>query len=138
MRTAELRSLTRVTRSRIGATRNAKTNSMQAIRISRSVSQTSERIAASQNLVDVVSLPPRLVRRGALPAPGQAAAGIEIDITAGYGDAAADVPAPIRQALLLLVAHWYEHRDPVEVGAPDTLVPTSIGEPLAPYRMVSL
>ena len=43
--------------------------------------------------------------------------GVEIDFVAGHGDAPADVPPPIRQALLLLIAHWYEHREPVEIGA---------------------
>lgn len=95
-------------------------------------------VAASQYLVDVASVPPRLVRRAALPAPGKPAAGIEIDIAAGYGDAAADVPAPIRQALLMLVAHWYEHRDPIEVGAPETTVPRPVGDLLAPYRIPRL
>jgi uncharacterized phiE125 gp8 family phage protein len=29
----------------------------------------------------------------------------------GYGDAAADVPASIRQAIILTVGHLYEHRE---------------------------
>ena len=33
----------------------------------------------------------------ALPAPGRVAAGIELDVTVGYGDAAIDVPEPLRQ-----------------------------------------
>ena len=37
------------------------------------------------------------------PAPGRAVAGIEIDVVAGYG-APADVPSPLRQAILMLVA----------------------------------
>jgi uncharacterized phiE125 gp8 family phage protein len=76
------------------------------------------------------------VRTGLIwPQPGQAANGIEIDFTAGYGDAAADVPAPMRQALLLLVAHWYEHRCPIEVGAPDMVIPAVVSDLLAPYRV---
>lgn len=35
---------------------------------------------------------------------------IRITHTIGFGDAAADVPAGIRHALLMLVAHWYENR----------------------------
>lgn len=95
-------------------------------------------IAPSQYLVDVGSVPPRLVRRDALAQPGQVAGGIEIDFTAGYGDEADTVPAPIRQAMLLLVAHWHEHRDPIEVGSPDTGVPTTVSELLMPYRVVQL
>jgi phage conserved hypothetical protein, phiE125 gp8 family TIGR02215 len=95
-------------------------------------------IAASQYLVDVASVPPRLVRRNGLPQPGQVARGIEIDFTAGYGIAAADVPGPIRQALLLLVAHWYEHRDPIEVGSADMAIPSAISELLAPFKVPRL
>lgn len=38
---------------------------------------------------------------------------IEITYTAGYGDDGADVPQSIRQAILLLVGHWYENRTAV-------------------------
>lgn len=83
--------------------------------------------------------PQRIVPRGeGWPAPGTRIAGIEIDVTAGYGAAAGDVPQPIRQALLLLIAHWYEHRDPFEIGAPQTHVPGSVSRLLAPYRPVRL
>lgn len=95
-------------------------------------------ISASQYLVDVASTPPRLVRRTALPQPGLEAAGIEIDLVAGYGDEPEDVPAPIRQALLLLVAHWYEYRDPIEVGSPDASVPAVVSDLLAPFRVARL
>ncbi len=43
---------------------------------------------------------PRLLR---------AFAGIEVDVTAGYGGAE-DVPPVFVQAIRLLVGHWYEHR----------------------------
>jgi uncharacterized phiE125 gp8 family phage protein len=93
-------------------------------------------IAPTNYLADVASVPPRLVRTGMIwPQPGKAANGIEIDLTAGYGAAADDVPAPLRQALLLLVAHWYERREPIEVGSPETSIPNSISDLLAPYRL---
>ncbi len=57
---------------------------------------------------------------------------------AGFGTAASDVPAPIRQALLLLVAHWYEHRDPIEIGCSDTAIPHAVSSLLHPYRRPSL
>lgn len=95
-------------------------------------------VSASQYLVDVASAPPRLVRRAAFPTPGLPARGIEIDLTVGFGDDAEDVPAPIRQALLLLVAHWYEHRDPIEIGAADAGIPAAVSDLLRPYRMVRL
>ena len=72
----------------------------------------------------------------AWPAPKRIANGIEIAFTAGYGEAVADVPAPIRQAVLLLVAHWYEHREPIEIGAAHTRIPHMVSELLQPYRPV--
>lgn len=41
--------------------------------------------------------------------------GFEIEYIAGYGDASA-VPARYKQAILLLVAHWYANREAVVVG----------------------
>jgi uncharacterized phiE125 gp8 family phage protein len=91
-------------------------------------------------LLDGAGAPPRLVRQGALvwPKPGRVANGIEVAFTAGFGDGAADVPGPIRQAILMLVAHWYEHRSPVEIGAHAEPVPGMVGELLAPYRAIRL
>lgn len=91
-------------------------------------------------LLDGAGPHPRLVRLGARPwpKPARIANGIEIAFTAGYGGAAADVPAPIRHAILLLVAHWHEHRSPVEEGAPAAPVPDMVSELLAPYRVPRL
>jgi len=36
---------------------------------------------------------------------------IKIEYVIGYGDTSADVPQTIRQALMMLVAHWYENRE---------------------------
>jgi uncharacterized phiE125 gp8 family phage protein len=91
-------------------------------------------------LLDGAAAPPRLVRHGALPwpRPARIANGIEVAFTAGFGPAAADVPAPIRQAILLLVAHWHEHRSPLEEGASAEPFPPMVSELLAPYRSVRL
>jgi uncharacterized phiE125 gp8 family phage protein len=70
------------------------------------------------------------------PLPGRKTGGIQIDFTAGFGNTADAVPSPIRQALLLLIAHWYEHRDPIEIGAPATAVPHAVSHLLHPYRPV--
>ena len=66
----------------------------------------------------------------AWPAPGVATGGVRIDYTAGYGAGEGDVPAPLRQAILQLVADGFEHR----CDAPLSLV-----EPwIAPFRRVRL
>lgn len=38
---------------------------------------------------------------------------VVITFVAGYGDAATDVPQEIKQAILLMVGHWYANREPV-------------------------
>jgi len=70
-----------------------------------------------------------------LAQPGRAVAGIEVDVSAGYGDAE-DVPEPLRQAVRLLVAHWYENRRIAGEGA--ATLPASFGALIAPYREMSL
>jgi len=56
---------------------------------------------------------------------------LSIDYTAGYGDAA-DVPQDLKQAVLTLVAYWYEHRDSV------TTAPVGFERLIAGYRRVRL
>lgn len=36
---------------------------------------------------------------------------IKIEYTVGYGSAPSNVPETVRQAMLMLVAHWYENRE---------------------------
>lgn len=68
--------------------------------------------------------------------PPAADSGLTIHFTAGYGDEGADVPADLRQALKMLVAHWFETREPA-FGAPPSL-PGEVTALLAPYRQVRL
>ena len=90
-------------------------------------------------VLDGTSHPPHLtpVARD-WPVPGVAAQGIEIAFTAGFGDSADDVPPPIKQALLLLISHWYEQREPVAIGTAATRIPDTVSALLAPYRTVRL
>lgn len=83
--------------------------------------------------IDKAAAPARLAfTRGALAAPERPVGGIELDITAGYGDAE-DVPEPLRQAVRLLVAHLYENRGS---AAPDLALPASVTALIAPYRVL--
>ncbi len=89
--------------------------------------------------IDTVSAPAVLAfARGAPRAPGRVIAGIEIDITAGYGEAADDVPAPLRQAIRMLVAHWYENRGVIAASGEVASMPASVSALIAPYRVLSL
>lgn len=60
--------------------------------------------------------------------------GIEIDFSAGFGEAGTDVPDLLKRAMLLLVAHWYEFR--ASYGAVDQPVsyPPAYDRMLAGYR----
>ena len=91
-------------------------------------------------LLDTAAKRARLVRREAQawPLPGRSANGIEIAFTAGYGAAADDVPMPIRLAIKLLLAHWYEAREPVSFNEAANAVPMSVASLIGPYREVRL
>lgn len=89
--------------------------------------------------IDVTSKPPRLVwTNTARTEPGITAGGIEIDFTAGFGATEASVPAPLKHALLLLIAHWYEHRDPSEIGSPAARIPDAVSDLIQPFRKIRL
>jgi uncharacterized phiE125 gp8 family phage protein len=89
--------------------------------------------------LDGSATPPRLRRNASTTAPTlRAMNAIEISFIAGFGATPASVPAPIRQALLLLVAHWFEHRDPADAEQPATTIPDAISSLIAPWRPVRL
>jgi len=73
-----------------------------------------------------------------MPAPGRASAGIEIDVSVGYGDSGPDVPAALRQTIRLLVAHWYENRGLVALGEQVAVMPAAAAALVAPFRMLAL
>jgi uncharacterized phiE125 gp8 family phage protein len=91
---------------------------------------------ASGYVTDLAAEPGRLALRDGVapPLPGRDIAGLAVDFTAGYGDQPADVPEALRQAVIRLVAHWFEHRDGLEAGA----APGGIHALLVPYRVARL
>jgi uncharacterized phiE125 gp8 family phage protein len=56
-----------------------------------------------------------------------------VAFTAGYGDAADDVPASFRAAILELIAFLYEHR-----GEAPAELPADVLALLAPFRLFHL
>jgi uncharacterized phiE125 gp8 family phage protein len=78
------------------------------------------------------------VRPCSLPQPGRAAAGIEIDVVAGFGDASSDVLPALMQALRMLVAHWYDNRGLIAIGASIAVMPPSVNALIASHRVLSL
>lgn len=62
---------------------------------------------------------------------------VSVTFVAGYEDAT-KVPAPIKQAMLLMIGHWYENREAVTVGVTAMPMPMSAHYLLNPYRVVGL
>ena len=51
---------------------------------------------------------------------------VTIVFVAGYGEAATRVPMSARQSMLLLISQFYEHREPVVIGASPMTVPMNV------------
>jgi uncharacterized phiE125 gp8 family phage protein len=64
--------------------------------------------------------------------------GVEIDYVAGYGADASDVPATLCQALLLLVAYWFENRGAVVLAGTGSIVPSGFDQIIGAYRSIRL
>ena len=87
--------------------------------------------------LEAATNPPRLKVKAGEPAGLKGFNGIEIDFTAGYGAEAGAVPGPLRQAVLLLVAHWFEHREP-ELDPAALGLPPAVASLAGSYRMLRL
>ncbi|TBW40990.1 hypothetical protein EYW49_02205 [Siculibacillus lacustris] len=85
--------------------------------------------------LDAASVPARLVFTTPPPARLRRMNGLEIDLVAGYGPSGIDVPQPLRLAIMILVARWYENREGYAYG----VVPSSIADAfealVAPHRI---
>jgi uncharacterized phiE125 gp8 family phage protein len=88
--------------------------------------------------VDTVTVPGRIVLSAAVPIATRQVNGIEIEVTAGYGPSSLDVPAALRQAVMMLVAHWYEHRGIVGHDNAGAVPPVGFEALIAPHRILSL
>ena len=74
----------------------------------------------------------RLLFAAQPPQPAAPAAGIEIDLVAGYGDPP-DTPAALRHAILALVSWWFDNRGDVATTDANTL-PPRVAALIAPFR----
>jgi uncharacterized phiE125 gp8 family phage protein len=85
--------------------------------------------------VDAASAPARLTLRSSVSPPINLRAinAVALEFTAGYGDSASNVPAPLVEALLELVAFLYEHR-----GEAPAELPLDCLALLAPFRILHL
>lgn len=62
---------------------------------------------------------------------------VTIRAVCGYGVGMSDVPQPLRQAIKLLTAHWYENREPVNVGNLTTSLQFMLEALVSPYSRVT-
>jgi uncharacterized phiE125 gp8 family phage protein len=97
-------------------------------------------LPAAAYLVDGTTTPARLMARTPWLQPTDPN-GITVRFVAGFGPNPADVPAPIRQAILVLAAHWYNHRDTdpgcaagAALHGQPTSLPVLVSQLLQPYR----
>lgn len=94
--------------------------------------------SASGYQVDTVSEPGRLRLKSGYSWPSttlQALNGFEVTFVAGFGDDPSDVPQQIRQAVLLLIGHWYENREvQIVTGAVPASLAFTVMALLAPWR----
>jgi len=62
-----------------------------------------------------------------------------VTFVAGYADTDAEpLPEAVRQAITLLVAHWYENREPVNIGNITSTLPFTVSALLAPFTVRTL
>ena len=89
--------------------------------------------------LDKVSSPARLVLRDGESYPSTQTGRpncVTVTYQAGYGDQASQVPAPIRHAIKLMVAHLFENPELVSAGQL-TVIPITFDYLLSPYRVVT-
>jgi len=64
--------------------------------------------------------------------------GLEIDVICGFGPTGADVPDTLRQALLALIAHWFEFRHAFGPSEQPVSIPDAYGRLVHSWRGVRL
>jgi len=69
------------------------------------------------------------------PAPARMLNGIEIDFTAGFGEAGTDVPDILKRAILMLAAHWYEFRGVYDAGDQPVSYPPGYERMISAHRL---
>jgi uncharacterized phiE125 gp8 family phage protein len=64
--------------------------------------------------------------------------GLNVRFVAGYGTDPENVPEPIRHAIKLLVAHWFENREPVNIGNIVSDIPLMVHHLIYPFKVILL
>lgn len=94
-------------------------------------------VPAEDYIIDYMGIPGRILFKEGIdiPLPGLPAGGIEIDYVAGYGTKPDDLPAALKQGILMILAHLYEHRGDTPENA---LKVSGAGALFQPFRLMRL
>lgn len=79
--------------------------------------------------VDDYSQPARL--KGEWPETDNVLNAVKINFDAGYDT----VPEPLKQAMLLLISHWYENREPVTMNGSPATIPFTVDALVSQYKI---
>lgn len=71
------------------------------------------------------------------PTTADAANAVKVRYVAGYGASGASVPAPIVQAIVLIVGQAYRAQPGLETGLYPAMIPNAAKELLAPFRLLA-
>jgi len=93
-------------------------------------------VADTDYIVDTVSVPPRVIPAYGKNWPAARCQwnAVQVVYAVGWVDTAS-IPAPLKQAILLLVSQMYEHRTPEVIGTIISKVQFTFDALLAPYRI---
>ncbi len=91
-------------------------------------------VSLEDHLLDGVGRPARLWLRDP-PSPSRAVNGIEIDFSAGYGEAGTDVPDMLKRAMLIHIGHMFAFRGVISAEQQPAGVPDGYERLIAPFRM---
>lgn len=94
-------------------------------------------VEADSYFLNTVTVPARL-RLAADNDWRVAANGMDVDIRAGFGETGADVPNSLRQAVLCLVAHWYEFRSAFDAKDQPVSIPDAYTRLIKPWRRMGI
>jgi uncharacterized phiE125 gp8 family phage protein len=91
-------------------------------------------VSLEDYLLDGAGRPARLWLRDP-PSPGRSVNGIEIDFSAGYGEAGTDVPDTLKRAMLIHIGHMFAFRGVISAEQQPAGIPDGYERLVAPFRM---
>lgn len=91
-------------------------------------------VSLEDHLLDGAGRPARLWLKHT-PVTGRTVNGIEIDFSAGYGEAGTDVPDTLKRAMLIQIGHMFAFRGVISAEQQPAGIPDGYERLIAPFRM---